>query len=177
MGFLDVVLHNAESQVSRLYAIEGSMPQKSSVGTEIPVSNSSGRVILEGQNPIVINDVENEKDFVDLMASARSHGAWSMCLLQLTPPRRLQGALVFGTTYRHDSNAEDLELISTVAKHLGVPLENSQNFDEARSCHQLPAREREWPRTVFDVNNNVISHLELGDLFQAVSAALRRFFA
>jgi formate hydrogenlyase transcriptional activator len=37
-------------------------------------------------------------------------------------------------------------------------------------------RERDRLRLLLDVNNNVISHLELGDLFQAVSSALRECF-
>ena len=39
--FLGVVLHDAERQVFRLHAFEGSVSPKSQVGTEIPESESS----------------------------------------------------------------------------------------------------------------------------------------
>jgi len=66
--------------------------------------------------------------------------------------------------------------MSTVTAHVAVAVENALNFEEARSYQQLLARERDRLRLLLEVNNNVISHLELPDLFQAVSAALRACF-
>ena len=66
--------------------------------------------------------------------------------------------------------------MSTVAAHVAVAVENALNFEEARSYQQLLARERHHLRLLLDVNNSVISHLELSDLFQAVSSALRDCF-
>lgn len=66
--------------------------------------------------------------------------------------------------------------MTTVAAHVAVAVENALNFEEARSSQQLLMRERDRLRLLLDVNNSVISHLELGDLFQAVSSALRECF-
>jgi formate hydrogenlyase transcriptional activator len=174
--FLGVVLHDAQRHVFRLHALEGSVSPKSQVGTEIPESESSVRVILEEQKPIIINDTEKEAKFADLVEPARPYGVRSMCLLPLTSPRRQLGVLVFGTTYQKDYDAEDLKLMTTVAAHVAVAVENALNFEEARSYQQLLARERDRLRLLLQVNNSVISHLELSDLFQAVSSALRDCF-
>jgi formate hydrogenlyase transcriptional activator len=174
--FLGVVLHDAARQVFRLYAFESSISSRSEVGTEVPVSESSAAVILKDQKPIIISDTEKETRFADLVERARSHGVRSMCNLPLTSPRRRLGVLVFGTTYQKDYHAEDLKLMSTVAAHVAVAVENALNFEEARSYQQLLARERDRLQLLLDVNNSVISHLELGDLFQAVSSALRGCF-
>jgi formate hydrogenlyase transcriptional activator len=174
--FLGVVLHDAEQQVFRLHAFESSVSPKSEVGIEIPVSESSATVILEDQTPIIINDTQNETRFADLVDRARPYGVRSMCLLPLTSPRRRLGVLVFGTTYQKDYDAEDLKLMSTVAAHVAVAVENALNFEEARSYQQLLAHERDRLRLLLDVNNSVISHLELSDLFQAISSALRDCF-
>ena len=66
--------------------------------------------------------------------------------------------------------------MTTVAAHVAVAVENALNFEEARSYQQLLARERDRLRLLLQVNNSVISHLELSDLFQAVSSALRDCF-
>jgi len=66
--------------------------------------------------------------------------------------------------------------MSTITAHVAVAVENALNFEEARSYQQLLARERDRLRLLLEVNNNVISHLELSDLFQAVSSALRDCF-
>ena len=174
--FLGVVLHDTQRHVFRLHALEGSVSPKSQVGTEIPESESSVRVILEEQKPIIINDTEKEAKFADLVEPARPYGVRSMCLLPLTSPRRQLGVLVFGTTYQKDYDAEDLKLMTTVAAHVAVAVENALNFEDACSYQQLLLRERDRLRLLLEVNNHVISHLELGDLFQAVSSALRDCF-
>lgn len=160
--FLGVVLHDAERQVFRLHALQSSVAPKSEVEIETPVSKSSATVILDGQKPIIISDTEEESRFVDIVDRARPYGIRSMCLLPLTSPRRRLGVLVFGTTYQKDYDAEDLKLMTTVAAHVAVAVENALNFEEARSYQELLARERDRLRLLLDVNNNVISHLELG---------------
>jgi len=174
--FLGVVLYDAERQVFRLYAFESSIPTEPDTHEEVRASEASASVIMEEQKPIIINDTETETQFADLVLKAREHRVRSMCLLPLTSPRRRLGVLVFGTTHQKNYDAEDLKLMTTVASHVAVAVENALNFEEAQSYQQLLARERDRLRLVLDVNNNVISHLELGDLFQAVSSALRECF-
>jgi formate hydrogenlyase transcriptional activator len=174
--FLAVVLHDAERQVFRLLAFETQLSYDSEVGREIPAAESSAMILLEEQKPIILNDIEKETRFTDLVGHARAHGVRSMCLLPLTSPRRRLGVLVFGTTHQKDYDAEDLKLMSTVAAHVAVAVENALNFEEARSYQQLLTRERDRLQLLLQVNNSVISHLELSDLFQAVSSALRDCF-
>ena len=173
--FLGVVLYDAERQVFRLHAFGGDLSNKSEVGTEIPLTEEEA-VILQDQKPVVINDIEKETEYADIVARARPYGVRSTCLLPLTSPRRRLGVLVFGNTRQKDYGEEDLKLMSTVADHVAVALENALNYEEARSYQQLLARERDRLRLLLEVNNNVISHLELSDLFQAVSSALRDCF-
>ncbi len=175
--FLGVALHDPERRVSRLYAFGGTLAGSAEIETEIPVAESSAStMLLEEQKPIILDDIEKETRFPDIVERARFYGVRSMCLLPLTSPRRQLGVLVFGTTYQKDYDAEDLKLMTTVAAHVAVAVENALNFEEARSYQQLLTRERDRLRLLLDVNNSVISHLELSDLFQAVSAALRDCF-
>jgi formate hydrogenlyase transcriptional activator len=175
--FLGVALHDAERRVSRLYAFGGTLAGSAEIGTEIPVAEAStATMLLEEQKPIILNDVEKETRFPDIVERARPYGVRSLCLLPLTSPRRRLGVLVFGTTHQKDYDAEDLKLMSTVAAHVAVAVENALNFEEARSYQQLLTRERDRLRLLLEVNNNVISHLELSDLFLAVSSALRDCF-
>jgi len=127
--FLGVALHDPERRVSRLYAFGGTLAGSTEIGTEIPVAESSaGTMLLEEQKPIILNDIEKETRFPDIVERARSYGVRSMCLLPLTSPRRQLGVLVFGTTYQKDYDAEDLKLMTTVAAHVAVAVENALNF-------------------------------------------------
>ncbi len=175
--FLGVSLHDAERQVSRLYAFGGTLAGSAEIGTEVPVAESSAAaMLLEEQKPIILNDIEKETRFPDIVEHARHYGVRSMCLLPLASPRRQLGVLVFGTTYQKDYDAEDLKLMTTVAAHVAVAVENALNFEDACSYQQLLLHERDRLRLLLEVNNHVISHLELGDLFRAISSALRECF-
>src|SRR5271157_4935963 len=108
--FLGVALHDPERRVSRLYAIGGTLAGGAEIGTEIPVvEGSTATMLLKEQKPIILNDVEKETGFADIVERARPYGVRSMCLLPLTSPRRQLGVLVFGTTYQKDYDAEDLK--------------------------------------------------------------------
>lgn len=174
--FLGVILHDAKRQVFRLLAFESTVTPKSDVETEISGTESSATSILTDQKPIIINDTETETRFTDIVTRARLHGIRSMCLLPLTSPRRRLGVLTFGMTHQNNYDAEDLKLMTTVAAHVAVAVENALNFEEARSYQHLLARERDRLRMLLEVNNNVMSHLDLGDLFQAISSSLRACF-
>ena len=175
--FLGVALHDAARRVFGLYAIGGTLPGSLQIETEIPEADPAATaLLLDEQKPILLNDIEKETRFTDIVERARRHGVRSLCLLPLTSARRRLGILVFGTTHQKDYGGEDLKLMLTVSAHVAVAVENALNFEEARSSQQLLARERDRLRLLLEVNNSVISHLELSDLFQAVSAALRNCF-
>ena len=98
--FLGVALHDPERRVSRLYAFGGTLAGSTEIGTEIPVAEAStATMLLEEQKPIILNDVEKETRFPDIVERARPYGVRSLCLLPLTSPRRRLGILVFGTTH------------------------------------------------------------------------------
>ncbi len=175
--FLGVALHDPERRLFRLYAFGGTLAGSPEIATEIPEADPAiTAMLLEELKPIILNDVEKETRFADIVERARQYGVRSLCLLPLSSPRRRLGLLTFGATHQKDYNDEDLKLMSAIAAHVAIAVENALNFEEARSYQQLLAHERDRLRLLLEVNNNVISHLELGDLFQAVSSALRACF-
>jgi formate hydrogenlyase transcriptional activator len=175
--FLGVALHDPERQVSRLYAFGGTLAGGAEVGTEIPLAESTATpILMDEQKPIILNDIEKDKRFPDIVERARSYRVRSLCLLPLSSPRRRLGVLVFGTTRQKNYNEEDLKLMLTVSSHVAIAVESALNFEEARSYQQLLARERDRLRLLLEMNNNLVSHLELSDLFQAVSSAVRDCF-
>jgi formate hydrogenlyase transcriptional activator len=175
--FLGVALHDPERRVFRLYAFGGTLAGSPEIETEIPEADpATTAILLEELKPIILNDIEKETRYTDIVDRAREYGVRSLCILPLTSPRRRLGLLTFGNTHQKDFDEEDLRMMSTVAAHVAVAVENALNFEEARSYQQLLARERDRLRLLLEVNNNVISHLELSDLFQAVSSALRDCF-
>jgi formate hydrogenlyase transcriptional activator len=69
------------------------------------------------------------------------------------------------------SQADFLHLL---ANQVAVAVENALNYETALASQQQLARERDRVRLLLEVNNAVVSHLNLDDLFPAVSACLRK---
>ena len=66
--FLAVSLHDPERRVSRLYAFGGTLAGGAEIGTEIPVAESSAAtILLEERKPIILNDIEKETRFPDIV--------------------------------------------------------------------------------------------------------------
>jgi formate hydrogenlyase transcriptional activator len=61
-----------------------------------------------------------------------------------------------------------------VAKQVAVAVDNVLHDESDRSAQQQLARERDRLRLLLDVNNAVVSHLNLDEMFTAVSACLRQ---
>ena len=61
-----------------------------------------------------------------------------------------------------------------VANQVAVAVDNVLHDESARSAQRQLARERDRLQLLLEVNNAVVSHLDLDDVFAAVSACLRR---
>ena len=64
--------------------------------------------------------------------------------------------------------------LEEVARQVAVAIDNALNFEQAQSAQQQLTHDRDRVRLLLEVNNAVVSHLDLDDLFRAVSACLRR---
>ena len=61
-----------------------------------------------------------------------------------------------------------------VARQVAVAVDNTLNFESAQAYQEQLARERDRLRVLLDVNNAVVSTLDLHELFQAIASSLRR---
>ena len=61
-----------------------------------------------------------------------------------------------------------------MAAQVAVALDNALHYDEAFAPQKELARESDRLQLVLDVNNSMVSNLDLRDLFHAISASLRR---
>jgi len=94
----------------------------------------------------------------------------------ISTPRRPLGVLCFLTREEHEVGADELMLMEAVASHVGIALESAMLNDVAESTQRQLVAERDRWRLLLEINNHVISCLNLKDLFRAASTSLRRYF-
>src|SRR5215470_5526423 len=68
----------------------------------------------------------------------------------------------------------DVIFLQQVARQVAVALDNARNFEQAQSVQQQLTEERDRLSLLLEVNNTIVSVLDLHELLNAVSASLRR---
>jgi formate hydrogenlyase transcriptional activator len=172
--YINIVLHDPAKEVMRLRLLVTSMPATIKPGLELPIEESPGGLVWKTQQPMTVPDVAHEDRFPQLITMLRENGVQSFCAVPLTTANQRLGALGFGSLERRIYEASEIEFMHQVAKQVAIAVENTLNYERAQSTQSQLTRERDHQRLLLEVNNAVINHLDLNDLFTAVSECLRK---
>src|SRR5437867_1660152 len=172
--YINLVLHDPTREVMRLHILAVPVPSTISPGLELPVDESPGGVVWKTQQPLMVDDVMQERRFPKLIPLLRENGVQSFCAVPLTTALRRLGAMGFGSLQRRAYQEAELNFMQQVANQVAVAVDNVLHDESAQSAQQQLTHERDHVRLLLEVNNAVVSHLGLDDLFTAVSACLRK---
>jgi formate hydrogenlyase transcriptional activator len=172
--YINVVLHDPIQEVMRLWLLVTSQPSTISPGLELPVDESPGGLVWRTQQPLTVDDIMQERRFPKLMSMLRENGVQSFCVVPLTTAQRRLGAMGFGSLQRRAYQEAELNFMRQVAKQVAVAVDNVLHDESAQSAQQQLARERDRQELLLEVNNAVVSNLDLDEVFTAVSACLRK---
>ena len=172
--FLSLVLHDAARNVMRLHILETEEPNKLKPGLELQLSETPSGLVWETQQPFVLSDSEQETRYPVLLEILRDNGVRSFCSLPLTTAQRRLGVLSFGRGTPHEFGDDEIGFMQQVARQVAVAVDNALNFERAQAYQRQLAQERDRLRALLEVNNAVVSKLDLHDLLGAISASLRR---
>jgi len=172
--FINAVLHEPARDAMRLWLLVASGPSTIQPGLELPVGESPGGVVWKTQRPMTVDDVAKESRFPKLMALLQENGVRSFCVVPLTTAQRRLGAMGFGSLQRRVYQDREIQFMQQVAKQVAVAIDNTLNSKTALDYQTQLTRERDRQQLLLDVNNAVVSHLDLDALFTAVSTCLRK---
>ncbi len=176
--YMGLILYDAERKTTRLHIMETLQPASAPLDLEMPAADTPGGRVVETQQPLVIQDVESANEgtaeFPRVWEMIRAQRVKSFALLPLTTAHRRLGALTFGCVEKDAYPDDDVTFMQQVAAQVAVAVDNVLNHQAAQAYQEQLARERDRLRLLLEVNNAVVSNLELRELFAAVSASLRR---
>ncbi len=175
--YLSVALHDEAHDVMTLHILQSSGTSCDAKGMQFPVDASpSGEVwkTQEIRNFGTLGELEGYPETCELL---REHGVSSFCTLPLTSAHRRIGALGFGRASEGGYSDIELDFAKLVAAQVAVALDNALHYEEWLDLQLELGRERDRLQLVLEVNNSVVSNLELRELFQALSTSLRRVIA
>src|SRR5438105_1857851 len=172
--YINLVLHDPTREVMRLHVLAVPVPGTIRPGLELPVDESPGGLVWKTQQPLMVEDVARENRFPKLMPMLRENGVQSFCVVPLTTALRRLGAMGFGSLQRRAYREAELNFMQEVAKQIAVAVDNVLHDESAQSAQQQLEHERDRQRLLLEINNAIVSHLGLDDLFTAVSTCLRK---
>jgi formate hydrogenlyase transcriptional activator len=170
--FINLVLHDPARNVMRLHILTTDAPSTISPGLELPVDESPAGVVWKTQQPLMMRDLATEKRFPMLTPRLLENDVRSYCAVPVTTALRRLGAIGFGSMQPNAYSDGDLEFMQHVAKQVAVAVDNILHDESARLAQQQLARERDRLRVRLEINNAVVAHLDLDDMFAAIATSL-----
>ena len=146
------------------------------VGTEIMYSGTGLGRALKMQVPVFVPDVKQELVVYPELA-ARVNQAESAYIFPISTSRTKLGALVFARKERLEFSSADVELMRSIAGHVAVALENALAISSVEAYQRDLTRERDRLSLLLEINNHVVTILDINDLLRAASASIRKHFA
>ena len=186
--YLAVVLYDAPKHKMRLHLLDGADPDRVLEQPEVETEEMFAWWVYQHQQPLVIPALENETRFPRLTEFLIRQGIQSTCAVPLTTPHRRLGALGFGSRQPAAYSEEETRLFWLVADVVALAIDDALNL-EASNLAQAESRlaqaelqqkrdelqrERDRLKLLLDLNNSIVSNLELRELLRVASASVRQ---
>ncbi len=168
-----LVLHEPARNLMRVHILE--TPARAYLDfVERTIEDAPAGWVWERQEALVVPDLELENRFPQALVSLRDFGVKSFCILPLTTAHRRLGAVGFGSQRMGTYAEAGVEFLQLVARQIAVAVDNTLNHQAAWTLQQELEHERDRLRLLLDLNNSVVSTLDLREMFRAISAKVRQ---
>jgi formate hydrogenlyase transcriptional activator len=172
--FLTLTLHDPVRNVMRLHILETRIPHDKRTGSEAAVDGHPSGWVWQSQEPFVVSDTAEEDRYPEFMRHLRDEGVRSFALLPLTTAQRRLGAMGFGRLVPQRVTEGELQFMKRVACQVAVAVDNALNRESSQAYQTQLAHERDRLRVLLDVNNVLVTSLELPELFRGIVSTLQR---
>ena len=146
------------------------------IGTKISRIGAAARV-LEEQEPVFLPDVSQEMlKHPELAPFAAQSVDRKTYVFPVSTAQQRYGILVVTKERGEEFVPDDVELLRSLTSHLAVALECALARDCAEQYQRELAIERDRLRLLLEINNHLVTKLDINDLFRSASASIRSYF-
>ena len=146
------------------------------IGTKVARIGAAARV-LEEQKPVFIPDVSQEMlKHSELAPFAAEVVGRTAYLFPVSTAQKRYGFLAVTKLQGEKFTPEDVELLRSLASHVAVALECALARDNAELYQRQVVKERDRLRLLLEINNHIVSKLDINELFRSASASIRTYF-
>jgi formate hydrogenlyase transcriptional activator len=146
------------------------------IGTKISRIGAAARV-LEGLEPVFLPDISQEMlkhpELAPFAVESVGRGTY---VFPVSTCQQRYGILVVTKDRGQQFVPEDVELLRSLASHVAVALECALARDCAEQYQRQVVKERDRLRLLLEINNHIVSKLDINELFRSASASIRTYF-
>jgi len=171
--FAGLAIYDHELQQLRVHGLDFEAGGgQFSVGQIIPIQGTPAGLAFTSRRAVLRHRPDTEEFPAEAMKRAMAIGVKSGCVVPLICHVNALGTLAIASFQEEAYTEEDSEFLSQIAGQVAIAVQNSLNFENLRSAEREVAKERDRSRLLLEVNNAVVTHLNLSDLLKAVSECL-----
>ena len=145
-------------------------------GTKISRISAVAKV-LDQQTPVFLPNVAEEMFKHPALAPFAPESAGRPTyLLPVSTSHHQYGMLAVTKDRGQEFLPEDVELLTSLASHVAVALELALARDAAELFQRRAEKERDRLSFLLEINNHIVSKLEVDELFRAIAGSVRKHF-
>jgi formate hydrogenlyase transcriptional activator len=146
------------------------------IGTKISRIGAAAQA-LDQKEPVFLSDVSEEMlKHSELAPFAAQSSGRSTYVFPLFTSQQQYGLLTVTRERGQEFVREDVELLRSLTSHVAIALECALARDSAEQYQRELATERDRLRVLLEINNHVVSKLDMDDLFRSASGSIRSYF-
>jgi formate hydrogenlyase transcriptional activator len=163
---LAVMLHDGDQNVMRGYYYEGCAEADwaSKKAVEVSIDESINGHVWRDQQPLIIRDLDQDTRFPTAQI-LRDKNIKSVCCLPLSTVHQRLGTLNLWSEEAGAYDTFDLKFAQLVTSQIAVAV-------EAQFYREQLAHERDRSQLLLQVNNTLVSNLNLRELLKSISGSL-----
>ena len=173
--FAALALYDAERHELRLHTLDFPGGQGFlEKGQLIPLVGTPASLAFSTRKPVLRHRPDFEEFPSEIMKQAYARGIRSGCAVPLLCHDKIVGSMVLASMRESAFTEDDADLLSHIGQQVAIAVDNALAYTRLRSAESEVARERDRSRLLLEINNAVVSHLDLRDLVKSISHSLRR---
>ncbi|MBX9657363.1 MAG: sigma 54-interacting transcriptional regulator [Nitrospiraceae bacterium] len=170
-----LLLYEPDHEQFRLHALNFDLTKGFlSEGELTPVDGSPAGIALRSRKPFYYAKADLQGFRSDVADRLLAEGIQSAYCFPLLSHNHVLGVLTISSLTEKTFEADDITLLGEAAKQIAIAVENALNYGYVLKARQELARERDRLQLLLETNNAVASHLEVRDLFESITASIRR---
>jgi formate hydrogenlyase transcriptional activator len=175
--YADLAFYDPETDRMRLYAVDRS--DVIDFGVEdvwVPVEGTPPGLAIHSRKTVLRERPDLTEFPSESFKRAVEEGIRSGCTVPLVSRDRVVGVLTVASSQESAFTQADAELLTEIGVQISIAVDNALNFEAVRSAEAQMARDRDRLRLLLNVNNAIVSQLDLRDLVRSVASHFRDAF-